>query len=251
MVDSRRRSPAGAASLTGDATSPPVQRAAGARVRGGSAAVRVVVASGRQLFGALVAEFLSQAPGVSVEGRTLDLAHARQLATASQAHVVVMDLELYRFADAVATGLLAPDAPYRVLVLAGPSVDGHAIDAMRQGVWGVVYQNAHPARLLRQVRAAAAGAPWEDLPLVAHLLTPRPHERTSAALEQSHPWLSRRERDLIVEVAAGATNADIARSLGLRPQTVKNRLSSIFDKLGVSTRLELALYAVHHELHQR
>ena len=60
--------------------------------------------------------------------------------------------------------------------------------------------------------------------------------------------LTRRELDIVREVTEGATNKDIALRFDLSEQTVKNHLSNIFDKLGVSTRLELALYAVHHRL---
>jgi DNA-binding NarL/FixJ family response regulator len=60
--------------------------------------------------------------------------------------------------------------------------------------------------------------------------------------------LTTRELEVIGRVVEGASNRDIAKNLGLSEQTVKNHLSNIFDKLGVSNRLELALYAVHHRV---
>ena len=57
-----------------------------------------------------------------------------------------------------------------------------------------------------------------------------------------------RERQIIGAIVEGATNKDIGKHFGVSEQTVKNHLSHIFDKLGVSSRLELALYAVHHRL---
>jgi DNA-binding NarL/FixJ family response regulator len=60
--------------------------------------------------------------------------------------------------------------------------------------------------------------------------------------------LTRRERQVLAAVADGGTNEDIGRQFGLHKQTVKNHLTSIFDKLGVSSRLELALFAVNHHL---
>jgi DNA-binding NarL/FixJ family response regulator len=63
--------------------------------------------------------------------------------------------------------------------------------------------------------------------------------------------LTPREIDVIIAVADGATNRAIAEQLGLSDQTVKNHLSHIYDKVGVSNRLELALYAIHHKLTER
>lgn len=199
---------------------------------------------------ALLAEFLARVPGMRVVAESGDAAQARLDATRTQANVVIADVELcVPRHGADAEPLLPALAPYRVLCLAGSGARDEVIQALRLGAWGVLYHTAHPARLVRQVRAAAAGAAWEDLEHVAHLLA-RP---TRASQQRSLPApiglaLSARERAIIIEVAAGASNAAIAQAMALRPQTVKNRLSAIFDKLGVSTRVELALYALHHQL---
>jgi DNA-binding NarL/FixJ family response regulator len=79
-------------------------------------------------------------------------------------------------------------------------------------------------------------------------LARRLHDRTQHEGRPPASSLSGRELEIVEAVLGGATNKDIAAQFGISPQTVKNHLSSIFDKLGVSTRLELALYARHHHL---
>ena len=76
-------------------------------------------------------------------------------------------------------------------------------------------------------------------------------QRGAVEFSRPVPTLTPREREIVTAVAEGATNRDVAIRFGLSPQTVKNYLSDIFDKLGVSSRLELALYALHHQLTTR
>jgi DNA-binding NarL/FixJ family response regulator len=73
-------------------------------------------------------------------------------------------------------------------------------------------------------------------------------ERRAEAALATVPHLTARERDLIRGVVAGLSNAQIAQQLGLREQTVRNRLSIVFHKVGVSNRLQLALEAIRHRL---
>jgi DNA-binding NarL/FixJ family response regulator len=103
--------------------------------------------------------------------------------------------------------------------------------------------------LYKCIRAVVAGEYWIGHERVQDLVASlrgfgdaRSGERPPAAT------LTPREMQVALAVLDGASNREIAQKLGLGEQTVKNHLSSIFDKLGVSSRLELALYAVHHRL---
>jgi two-component system nitrate/nitrite response regulator NarL len=70
-------------------------------------------------------------------------------------------------------------------------------------------------------------------------------------LREQGAALSQREREIVVLVAQGFKNKEMAERMFISEQTVKNHLHNIFDKLGVSDRLELALYAIHHNLHDQ
>jgi DNA-binding NarL/FixJ family response regulator len=72
---------------------------------------------------------------------------------------------------------------------------------------------------------------------------------TSSSRERERSLLSQREREIVALVAQGFKNKEMAEKMFISEQTVKNHLHNIFDKLGVSDRLELALYAIHNNLH--
>jgi DNA-binding NarL/FixJ family response regulator len=71
---------------------------------------------------------------------------------------------------------------------------------------------------------------------------------SSSDIARREPMLSDREKEIVQLIAQGFRNKEIAEKLFISEQTVKNHLHNIFDKLGVSDRLELALYAIHHRL---
>lgn len=137
--------------------------------------------------------------------------------------------------------------PPRVILLATRADEVQVLGALRRGAWGVVLTDAAPAHLARSIRTAAGGQAWVDRETVTRLLQSIHRARPDASVPGA-PHLTPRALEIVCEVADGATNGDIARKLGLSPQTVKNHLLQIFDKVGVSSRLELALYAVNHAL---
>lgn len=209
--------------------------------------VRVALALEHGLFGSMLAEFLARSPGVDLcatSDNDQDLAR-------HDAHVVVLDVAGFLANDEVLRRTGASGTAARVLLIAAETDTDLILDALGRGAWGIVFQDARPEELVALLRAAARGLAWEDQDYAAQLLRSLRRGRLPSTKGAPGPALSERERQLIGEVADGASNADIARTLGLRPQSVKNRLSTIFDKLGVSSRLELALYAVHHRLTDR
>ncbi|MGE0816243.1 MAG: LuxR C-terminal-related transcriptional regulator [Vicinamibacterales bacterium] len=166
------------------------------------------------------------------------------------AHVIVADIDAFLAHGSLFGQLTAAADGPRTLVVASPD-DAHlVVAALRAGAWGAVFRTADPTQLVSLIRAAASGQAWESLDYAGHLT--RSLTRVPARDDGvRRVALSDRERQLVAELVSGASNADIARALGLRTQTVKNRLSAIFDKVGVFTRLELALYAVRHGLVER
>src|SRR4029453_10155720 len=114
------------------------------------------------------------------------------------------------------------------------------------GARGILLKDISTDMLHKCIRCVADGQYWLGHQTVSDLvdaivLKPADHR-------QSKTKLTTRERDIVAAIVDGASNREIAEQFGLSPQTVKNHLSSIFDKLGVSNRLELALYAVNHRV---
>ena len=115
------------------------------------------------------------------------------------------------------------------------------------GVRGIITKESATSLLFKCIRSVMAGEYWfgkESVKDLSEALQQRAHARRPSEAGALTP----RELDIVAAIVDGAGNKDIAQQFGVSQQTVKNHLSSIFDKLGVSTRLELALYAINHNL---
>jgi DNA-binding NarL/FixJ family response regulator len=141
--------------------------------------------------------------------------------------------------------------PHTAAVLLTASIDRSGIlEAIMLGARGVVLKSVDPDVLLKCVREVAGGGYWIEHDAIGDLVASLRGD-SSAAAPAPPPGtvhLTRRELQIVSAVIGGSTNADIGCAFGLCPQTVKNHLTRIFDKLGVSTRLELAVYAIDHKL---
>lgn len=131
----------------------------------------------------------------------------------------------------------------KVLITASTLAEDEALRYVKMGATGVILKCADPALFVKSVRKVNKGElclPKGQLSPPAH--GPRPHPIRPA------DTLTRREKGIIGCLVQGRRNREIAQHLDITEQTVKNHLRSIFDKVGVSDRLELALYAIHHRL---
>jgi two-component system nitrate/nitrite response regulator NarL len=139
----------------------------------------------------------------------------------------------------------APEA--RVLILTALRDRARDEEALRAGARGLVFKDAAPEVLLQAIRSVAGGALWFDPRLLAQppvRAAPRPQGRTTADPLELTP----RERELVTLVAEGLRNEEVGRRLGITEKTVRNHLTAVFQKLGVSGRLELVVYAYAHGL---
>ena len=133
--------------------------------------------------------------------------------------------------------------PTRVIVLTAAEDDREVIRAMRLGARGVVLKQSATEVLLKSIHRVHAGEIWLDNRMVAEVINAF---STTEATRGGKPLVSDREKEIVHLVVQGFRNKEIGEKLFISEQTVKNHLHNIFDKLGISDRLELALYAVHH-----
>src|ERR1700726_2212592 len=145
----------------------------------------------------------------------------------------------------------------RVIVLTASEDKNEFVQAMKLGCSGIVLKQTAPDLIVKSIRKVHSGEIWLDSHTPAAVM-----RQFSTALEGGgHPSasgsgkgrerspLSAREREIVALVAQGYKNKEMAEKMFISEQTVKNHLHNIFDKLGVSDRLELALYAIHKGLH--
>lgn len=138
--------------------------------------------------------------------------------------------------------------PTRVLVLTSDIRDEETVHALNLGARGVVLRNSTSPMLFECIRRVVAGEYWVPPDRITSLVERLRRVSHRSAIGDTRFGLTARELEIIVEVVAGASNPEIARTLSISEQTVKHHLSHIFDKLGVYTRVELALFAVNHKV---
>jgi DNA-binding NarL/FixJ family response regulator len=142
----------------------------------------------------------------------------------------------------------------RVIVLTASEDKNEFVQAMKLGCSGIVLKQTAPDLIVKSIRKVHGGEIWLDSHTTAAVM-----RQFSTGMDASSASgggkgrerspLSTREREIVALVAQGYKNKEMAEKMFISEQTVKNHLHNIFDKLGVSDRLELALYAIHKGLH--
>jgi DNA-binding NarL/FixJ family response regulator len=156
-----------------------------------------------------------------------------------QPRVVIMDVQMPRLDGVRATRQIHKQYPgTHVLILSGYDTDRYVFGLLEAGATGYVLKEAGDDEVLAAIRAAARGEPF---------LTPRLRGRTNP-VEQPLDTLTARETEVLCLIAEGLENEEIAARLGITKVTVQNHTSSIYSKLGVSTRAKAILYAIQRGL---
>lgn len=135
----------------------------------------------------------------------------------------------------------------RAIVLTASEDERDYVEAVRHGARGVVLKHAATERLLEGIRKVHQGEMWIDQRVAADVVRAMT-ETPGAPRRGDKSLLTPREHQIVSLVTQGFRNKEMAEKLSISEQTVKNHLQNVYDKLGVSDRLELALYALHHKL---
>jgi len=206
--------------------------------------IRVLVCDDQELVRAGYATILAAQPDIEVVGEVGDGRAAVSTAQRLRPDVVVMDVRMPLLTGIEATRLLAgpgvPD-PVKILVVTTFNLDEYVYDALRAGASGFLLKDARPADLIAAVRTVAGG---ESLlaPAVTRQLIGRFADRVRPA-QGSIDALARREVEVLKLIAAGLSNAEIAASLVISPETVKTHVSRILAKLGLRDRVQAVVFA--------
>jgi DNA-binding NarL/FixJ family response regulator len=136
----------------------------------------------------------------------------------------------------------------RVIMIMQRMVEEETVEYLRRGVRGILTRAVSPDLLVRSVRKVALGETWLDNQGVNWVIEAYRAQAVHSAGSRTGTRLSEKEMLIISGVTQGLKNKDIALEVGTTEQVVKNYLRKIYDKLGVSDRLELALYSMHRRL---
>jgi DNA-binding NarL/FixJ family response regulator len=141
---------------------------------------------------------------------------------------------------------LAPEV--KLIVQAAATDENYTVELYRRGVRGIISRSISPDLLVRCVRRIAAGETWIDNQSVNWVIEAYRAQAAALVSPRNQPKLSPKELSIITCITQGKRNKEIAFQLGTTEQVIKNYLRKIYDKLGVSDRLELALYCLHNKI---
>lgn len=191
-------------------------------------------------------------PEWEVAGEAATAPEALEKASLSQPDIILLDVNLRGESGlAILPELLSAAPQSKVLLLTGSQDQEIHRLAVRSGAKGVVLKDQAVSTLAKAIEKVHAGEIWLDAALVAGLLEELSVQRERAKLtpdEAQIASLTERERELILLIADGLQNKQIAKKLGISEKTVAYHLTTVFSKLRVGSRLELLVFAYQHGL---
>jgi DNA-binding NarL/FixJ family response regulator len=214
----------------------------------GADRIRVIIADSQAIFRVGIRKVLAVEDDLRVVAQAENLGQTLSALAKFPADVLLFESRIAANAPEACSELLKRVPGLRIVVITGDVDADQTVEYLRRGVKGIVTRSIAPDLLVRCVRKVAEGETWLDNRGVnwvieayrsqaALLTSPRPKNR-----------LSDKELRIVSCVSQGMRNKEIAQQVGTTEQVIKNYLRKVYDKLGVSDRLELALYCIHHRL---
>jgi len=210
--------------------------------------IRILICDDQDVVCEGLRAILSTVPDIEVVGIAEDGARAVELVEEYKPNLVLMDLNMPGMNGIRATRLIHEKYPdVRVLALTTYDADEWVFDAIRAGAAGYLLKDTPRAGLIQAIEGTAAGQTFVDPSVACKLFT---HIAGTTVVHDTTiaDSLSPREKDVLRLLAEGRSNTDIAAQLFLSEGTVRNYVSGIFDKLGVTDRTQAAVIALRHGL---
>lgn len=200
--------------------------------------IRILIADDHRILREGIRALLGSLEDMDVVAEAANGEEAVELALQHQPDVILMDLQMPVSNGIEATGRIARASPHvGVLILTMFDDDSSVFLAMRAGARGYVLKGADQVELGRAVRAVASGEALFS-PGVADRLIRFFHVPPSGLAVHAFPELTRREYEVLEQIAQGRSNPEIARRLGVSGKTIRNHVSNVFSKLQVGDRAE-------------
>jgi DNA-binding NarL/FixJ family response regulator len=212
--------------------------------------VRIVIADDHTIFRDGLRRLLEAEPELEVAGEAGDGAEAVAQTRELRPDVLLLDLAMPRVPGMDVLRELSSDGEKlntKIIVLTAAVERMEIVQALQMGARGVVMKEAATQLLMTAIRTVMSGQYWIGREAVGDIVE---FMRTNPSGDKPprNFGLTKREMDILTTIVAGLSNKEIARKFSLSEDTVKHHLTNIFDKVGVASRLELALFAINNRL---
>jgi DNA-binding NarL/FixJ family response regulator len=218
--------------------------------------IRIVIADDHPIFRDGLRKLLSLEPDFRVVAEARDGKEVLEVLDEHQPDILLLDLKMPGLDGLTALQKLQNSRhKTKVIVLTASEDKNQFVQAMKFGTCGIVLKQTATDLLIKSIRKVHSGEIWLDSHTTAAVMRQFSSAMDPTPLgggrdrDRDRSPLSQREREIVVLVAQGFKNKEMAEKMFISEQTVKNHLRNIFDRLSVSDRLELALYAIHKKIH--
>jgi two-component system nitrate/nitrite response regulator NarL len=211
--------------------------------------LRILIADDHRIFRDGLRKLLVAERDFEVVGEAADGEEAARKVRDLRPDMLLLDVAMPGTDGLDALQEIGRDQTTRTLLLTGAIEESALVAALRLGARGIVMKHAATALLIKAIRGVMAGQYWvghDRVPGIVEALRPLLEKERSSGRDQF--GLTERELEVTAAIVAAYTNRDIAAKLRISEETVKHHLTNIFEKLGVSNRLELALFAMNKHL---
>ncbi len=207
--------------------------------------IRVLIADDHHVVRRGLVFFLKTQKDLDIVGEAKDGEEAVRLAEELKPDIILMDLMMPVMDGIQATKKIKVKHPHiQILMLTSFSDQNHVIPAIEAGAAGYQLKDIEPDELVNSIRKLLSGENSLHPKATNHLLTRISKKEPPHKIHE----LTKREKDVLIELTKGKSNKEIASSLYITEKTVKTHISNIFSKLEVADRTQAALYAVKHQL---
>ena len=211
-------------------------------------AIRIILADSQAIYRVGIRKIFALEDDLRVVAQADSLENLRNAVLRYPTDIVLLEGGLLSGTSNVIPELVQLVPNVKLIVQAIATDESQTVELYRRGVRGIISRSISPDLLVRCVRRIAAGETWIDNQSVNWVIEAYRSQAESLVNPRTQPRLSPKETAIITCITQGKRNKEIAFQLGTTEQVIKNYLRKIYDKLGVSDRLELALYCLHHKI---
>lgn len=213
--------------------------------------IRVIIADSQAIYRVGMSKIFAAENDLYIAAQVEKLEDLAKLPPETAADVLVLEGNLLAGTTDAIPEIVAHIPDIKIIVQTSSNDEAHTVEMYRRGVRGIVPRSISPELLIRCVRKIAAGETWIDNKSVNWVIEAYRAQAVALTDPKLQPRLSAKELNIIALITQGKRNKEIASQIGTTEQVIKNYLRKIYEKLGVSDRLELALYCLHHQLDKR